>query len=103
MTLALWDISDLWDFAIAHGEISERELQRLLEHFAGNPSDTDTAPKWWASSISDLAKALYQGQDSSFALHDALLEAGHTELAEHFREPYHPKGCWALDLILGKS
>jgi hypothetical protein len=36
-------------------------------------------------------------------LHDALLEAGHAELAEAFREPMHPKGCWALDLILGKN
>jgi hypothetical protein len=31
-----------------------------------------------------------------------LLEAGHAELAAHFQERDHPKGCWALDLILGK-
>jgi hypothetical protein len=37
------------------------------------------------------------------ALHDALLEEGHAELADHFRqEAVHPKCCWALDLILGK-
>jgi hypothetical protein len=37
-------------------------------------------------------------------LHDALLEAGHPELAEHFQqEQWHPKGCFALDLILGKT
>jgi hypothetical protein len=35
----------------------------------------------------------YDGQDCAFALHDALLEAGHAELAEHFREgKSHPKG-----------
>lgn len=36
-------------------------------------------------------------------LHDALLEAGHVGLAEHFRDPEHPKGCWAMDMILGKE
>jgi len=34
---------------------------------------------------------------------DALEEAGHQELAQHFRkEEWHPKGCWAIDAILGK-
>jgi hypothetical protein len=41
--------------------------------------------------------------DCTFALHDALLEAGCGELADHFTEPRHPKGCWALDVILGKE
>jgi hypothetical protein len=50
-----------------------------------------------------LAEALYAGADCGFALHDALLEIGYTDLAEHFREPCHPKGCWAVDLILGRS
>ena len=51
-----------------------------------------------------LAESLYAGQDCAFALHDALLEAGHAELAEHFREEKsHPKGCGVVDLVLGKS
>jgi hypothetical protein len=51
-----------------------------------------------------LASWLYAGQDCAFALHDALLEAGHAELAEDFRqETWHPKGCCALDVILGKA
>lgn len=41
--------------------------------------------------------------DCHYALADALMEAGHIELAEHFREPVHPKGCWAMDVILGKT
>ena len=37
-------------------------------------------------------------------LADALEEAGHFELAEHFRqETWPPKGCWVVDMILGKS
>jgi hypothetical protein len=46
---------------------------------------------------------MYAGEACHFALHDALLEAGHPELAEHFREEKdHPKGCWVVDLIVGK-
>jgi hypothetical protein len=51
-----------------------------------------------------LAESLYAGQDCAFALHDALLEAGQAELAEDFlKETWHPKGCWAMDMILGKT
>jgi hypothetical protein len=47
---------------------------------------------------------LYEGQDCSFALHDALLEAGHAELAEHFqKEQRHSKGCWVVDRVLDKK
>jgi hypothetical protein len=35
---------------------------------------------------------------------DALLEAGHAELAGHFcEENSHANGCWVVDPILGKS
>ena len=35
---------------------------------------------------------------------DALEEAGQLKLAEHFRpEGWHPKGCWLVDLILGRE
>jgi len=58
----------------------------------------------WPSTVVQLADALSNGQDCGFALHDALLEAGYPELAQHFRnEIEHPKGCWALDLLLGKE
>ena len=50
-----------------------------------------------------LAEALYGREPCHFALHDALLEADESELAQHFREPEHPKGCWALDAILCKG
>jgi hypothetical protein len=74
----------------------------LLRHIIGNPFRPHT-PQALPSAVGQLAESLYKGSDCSFALHDALLEAGHTELAEHFHEPIHPKGCWALDLILGKN
>lgn len=56
------------------------------------------------TTVVQLANALYHGEDCGFALHDALLEEGHTELADHFRNKQaHPKGCWVLDLLLGKE
>jgi hypothetical protein len=62
------------------------------------------APPSWPSTVVQFAGSLYAGQDCAFALHDALLEAGHAELAEHFREEKsHPKGWWVVDMILGKK
>jgi hypothetical protein len=76
----------------------------LVRHIIGNPFRPCPAPDHWSATIVQLADALYTGQNCSFALHEALLEAGHTELAEHFRqEQWHPKGCWVLDMILDKK
>jgi len=76
----------------------------LLRHIVGNPYRPFTAPPSWPTTVVSLAEAVYNGADAAFALHDALLEAGHPDLAEHFRaESCHPKGCWALDVILQRS
>jgi hypothetical protein len=76
----------------------------LLRHIFGNPFRPYPSPPSWPSTVVQLAESLYAGQDCAFALHDALLEAGHAELAEHFRqETWHPKGCWVMDVILGKE
>jgi hypothetical protein len=62
---------------------------------------------WNAGTIPRLAEAIYE--ESAFArlpiLADALEDAGCTEadLLSHFRSPGpHGRGCWALDLVLGK-
>lgn len=89
----------------AAGLASEKDHQAvLLRHIIGNPFRPYPAPDHWPSSVIQLANALYNGEDCGFALQDALLEAGHSALADHFRqEQSHPKGCWAVDLILGKE
>jgi hypothetical protein len=79
------------------------EIADILRHICGNPFRPYPAPPSWHSVVVTLASALYAGEDCSFALHDALLESGHPELAEHFREKNHPKGCWVVDQILGKA
>jgi hypothetical protein len=84
---------------------AERQQQaRLLRHLVGNPFRPCPVPPYWPSAILQLAEAVYWGEDAAFALHDALLEAGHGELAEHFRqESWHPKGCWVVDLVLERK
>lgn len=76
----------------------------LLRHIIGNPFRPYPAPPSWPLDVVHLAEAVYAGGDVGFALADALLEAGHPELAEHFRtEPWHPKGCWVVDAITGRK
>jgi hypothetical protein len=80
------------------------QIAEMIRHVAGNPFHPYQAPPSWPSTVVQLAESLYDGQDCGFALHDALLEAGHAELAEHFRqEQWHPKGCWIVDMILGNK
>jgi hypothetical protein len=88
---------------LASGSNRKRAEQvALLRHIVGNPFRSPQAPCAWPGMIVALAEALYGGEPCGFALHDALLESDHAELAEHFDEPEHPRGCWALDLLLGK-
>jgi hypothetical protein len=87
----------------AHSWVERRNQAGLVRHIRGNPFHRRPQPSSWSSPIVKLAEAIYAGEDCSFALHDALLEAGHPELAEHFKDKDHPKGCWVLDLLLGKE
>src|SRR5262249_38976895 len=78
--------------------------ERLLRHIVGNPFRPYPAPSSWPAAVVQLAEALLGGTDCRAPLHDALLEAGHPDLAEHFRhEREHPRGCFALDAIFGKT
>jgi len=65
-------------------------------------------PTWQTSTVQQLADAIYQEQafDRLLILADALLDAGcdSTELLNHLRQhAEHVRGCWALDLVLGKE
>jgi hypothetical protein len=57
----------------------------------------------WPAGIVHLAHALRCGDKCSFALHDALLEAGHEGFAEHFQEErWHSNECIVIDRILAQ-
>lgn len=60
-----------------------------------------TSPPIWPTDVVRLAGALHAGEDCAFALHDALLDAGYPELAEHFRG--EPRPWWLVELILAKA
>ena len=85
--------------------IAEAREVALIREMVGNPFRPLTLPGECPATVRQLAQSLYEGADCAFALHDALLETGHAELAEHFAPAgkWHPKGCWAVDLILGKK
>jgi len=96
-------MQDIATEAIERVAEDSRQQAVILRHIFGNPFHPYPTASW-PTPIVQLADALYNGQDCGFALHDALLEADHPELAEHFRaETWHPKGCWVLDLLLGKG
>jgi hypothetical protein len=83
---------------------AERQLQAaLLREIVGNPFHPFPAPAMWPPKISILARAMYAGEDPGTDMGDLLARAGFELLGQHFRHEGHPKGCWALDLILGKS
>jgi hypothetical protein len=84
-------------------EREHREQAELLREIVGNPFRPATVPEAWPADVLRLAQAQNTGADCAFALHDALCEAGLPELAQHFHETRHPKGCWVVDLILGKG
>jgi hypothetical protein len=74
----------------------------LVRHIFGNPFHPVLARKPFPSAIRQLAEKLYNGAAPATELRQALHDAEHDSLAQHFRGADHPKGCWALDLILGK-
>lgn len=74
-----------------------RDLAQMdLIRFPGQPDEIR-----WPSVVIDLARGFAEGRGLSLAVCDALIEAGHPHLAEHFRgRGYHPADCWALRMIL---
>ncbi|MBY0525942.1 MAG: hypothetical protein K2R98_21290 [Gemmataceae bacterium] len=69
----------------------------------GPPPRIDRPEVHWPEVVTRLAEAAASGVDCDFALHDALLEAGHPDLAACFRTSRNPASCWAIGHILGKS
>jgi hypothetical protein len=88
----------------------------LLREVTGNPFRTGTfEPNWRTATILALADTAYSERHLPSGhldparlavLSDALEEAGCTDadILSHLRSPGpHVRGCWAVDLILGKQ
>jgi hypothetical protein len=107
--------ADRLEFAAARnrGEAAERARQcDLLRDLIGNPfRPAAVGPHWLAwndRTIPRLARALYDEKDFDNLpiLGDALEDAGcdDADILRHCRKPgRHVRGCWVLDLLLGKE
>jgi hypothetical protein len=83
---------------------------QLLRDIFGNPFRPVTFdPVWRTSTAVALAKQMYDTRDFGAMpiLADALQDAGCTsdDILNHCRDPHatHVRGCWVVDLVMGKS
>ena len=81
----------------------------LLRCIVGNPFQPVACEPSWRTPIAvSLAEAIYAGRafDRLPVLADALEEAGCTnpDVLAHCRgDGPHARGCWVVDMVLGKS
>jgi hypothetical protein len=81
----------------------------LLRDIFGNPFRPVTFdPRWRTTDVVGVAQAIYE--DRAFErlpiLADALMDAGcdHDDILAHCRsDGPHVRGCWVVDLVLGKE
>ncbi len=85
------------------------KMMSYLRDIFGNPFRLVTFdPAWRTSTAVGVAEAIYADRtfDNLPVLADALQDAGcdHPDILTHLRDPGpHVRGCWALDLVLGKE
>jgi hypothetical protein len=97
-------------------QVQSRALADLLRDICGNPfRPYSVNPVWLTPAVTALASVAYEERSLPSGeldpvrlsvLADALEEAGCSDpdLLGHLRSPGpHARGCWALDLVLGKG
>jgi len=81
----------------------------ILHDVFGNPCrPVAVHPTWLTPAVERLARTIYDGRafDRMPQLADALEEAGcdNADILNHCRQPSeHVRGCWVVDLLLGKE
>ena len=81
----------------------------LLRDIFGNPFRPVTLnPAWRTGNVTALAQSIYDDRafDRMPILADALEDAGcdNADILNHCRQPgEHVRGCWVVDLVLGKE
>jgi hypothetical protein len=81
----------------------------LLRDIVGNPfRPVALDPAWLTSTVTALAQGMYESRDFGAMpiLADALQDAGcdNDDILNHCRGPGpHVRGCWVVDLVLGKE
>lgn len=89
-------------------EWSPERIAFGLDVFGHVFRDATFDPSWRTSTVHALARQMYQTRDFSPMpiLADALQDAGcdNDDILDHCRGPGpHVRGCWVVDLVLGKS
>ena len=89
---------------------AERSLAKLFREVVGNPfRPVAFDPAWRTTDVLLLARGIYEERafDRMPILADALQDAGcdSDDILSHLRDTKqtHVRGCWALDLVLGKE
>jgi hypothetical protein len=81
----------------------------IIRDMFGNPLRPATIhPSWRSNNVIALAQAIYTDRafDRLPILADALEDAGcdNADILNHCRQPgEHVRGCWVVDLVLGKA
>jgi hypothetical protein len=89
-------------------DMAPRQMSLLRDIF-GNPFRLVTLdPRWLTSTVVDLAQAIYNERafERMPILADALMDAGcdSDDIIHHCRgDGPHVRGCWVVDLLLGKE
>jgi hypothetical protein len=95
------------DKALVEAEVVEH--RRLLRDIFGNPFRPVTfSPSWQTDTAVSLARTMYDSREFSAMpiLADALQDAGcdNDDILSHCRgNGPHVRGCWVVDLVLGKE
>ena len=101
--------ADLPNYPREVGSPERRHQVNLIRDIFGNPFRPATFdPAWRTSTAVALASQMYASRDFGAMpiLADALQDAGCTsdDILDHGRGPgAHVRGCWVVDLVLGKS
>ena len=107
--------NERWASMVASGVLEVAGIQEqpvqasYIRCLIGNPfRPVSVDPSWLTSTVVTLAEGIYQERafDRLPILADALQDAGcdNDDILTHLRsEGPHARGCWCLDLLLGKS
>ena len=109
--LRAWhDSHMLIDWRLLSCEGGRQFSRTLVPEIVGDPfRPVAFDPVWRTSDVAALATGIYDERtfDQLPILADALQDAGcdSDDLLNHLRDPHaaHVRGCWALDLVLGKE
>jgi hypothetical protein len=99
-----------WPLPIPAATEAERTAQAdLLRCVFGNPfRPADLDPSWLTPTVKQIAAAVYEKRtfEQLSDLADTLEDAGccDADVLNHCRQPgVHARGCWPVDVILGKK